>query len=52
MNIFLNSQKTIRDILEDYRRKIREATPEAEETISYGKPTFRLNGKGSVSFAA
>jgi len=31
---------------------IQTAVPEAEEAISYGMPTFKLNGKNLVHFAA
>ncbi|MDX9882418.1 MAG: DUF1801 domain-containing protein [Prolixibacteraceae bacterium] len=41
----------IRAILEELRQTIRDAAPEAEETISYQMPTFRLNGN-LVHFAA
>jgi uncharacterized protein YdhG (YjbR/CyaY superfamily) len=34
------------------RRTIRKAAPEAEETISYQIPTFKLNGISLVHFAA
>jgi uncharacterized protein YdhG (YjbR/CyaY superfamily) len=43
--------KNIRYILEDLRRLIKESAPEAEETINYGIPTFKLNGN-LVHFAA
>lgn len=33
-----------RAALEALRRQIREAAPDAEECISYGLPTFKLNG--------
>lgn len=33
------------------RQTIRRAAPEAEEAISYGIPTFKLNGKNLVHFA-
>jgi uncharacterized protein YdhG (YjbR/CyaY superfamily) len=33
-----------RRILQELRRTIREAVPQAEETISYRMPAFRLNG--------
>lgn len=33
------------------RKTIREAAPGAQEAISYGMPTFRLNGKNMVHFA-
>lgn len=37
--------------LEAVRAAIRAAAPGTEETISYDMPTFKLNGKGVVSFA-
>lgn len=41
-----------RTALEKLRRVIRAMVPNAEECLSYGTPTFRLNGKGLVSFGA
>lgn len=41
----------VQDILEKMRKVILKAAPEAEETISYGMPTFKLNGN-LVHFAA
>lgn len=41
----------IRDILEKMRKVIQDAAPDAEEAISYGMPTFKLNGN-LVHFAA
>ena len=41
----------IQAILEKVRQAIRKAAPEAAETISYGMPTFNLNGKHLVFFA-
>jgi uncharacterized protein YdhG (YjbR/CyaY superfamily) len=38
--------------LEEVRRTIRKAAPEVLEAISYGMPTFRLNGKHLIHFAA
>ena len=38
-------------ILEKVRQAIHKAVPEATETISYGMPTFDLNGKHLVFFA-
>jgi len=38
-------------ILEKVRQAIRNATPEVAETMSYGMPTFDLNGKHLVFFA-
>ena len=39
-------------ILERVRQTIRNAAPEAEEAISYQIPTFKLNSKNLVHFAA
>jgi uncharacterized protein YdhG (YjbR/CyaY superfamily) len=36
--------KNVQFILEEFRKAIQEAAPEAEETISYQMPAFRLNG--------
>lgn len=41
----------VQDILEKLRQTIRTSTPEAEETISYQIPTFKLKGN-LVHFAA
>jgi uncharacterized protein YdhG (YjbR/CyaY superfamily) len=41
----------IRNRLEELRRVIRESAPQSEEAISYGIPTFKLNGN-LVHFAA
>jgi uncharacterized protein YdhG (YjbR/CyaY superfamily) len=38
-------------ILEQLRKTIRKAAPDAQETINYGMPTFTLNGN-LVHFAA
>ena len=38
-------------ILEKMRQAIQKAAPDAVETISYGIPTFNLNGKHVVFFA-
>ncbi|MGB6152148.1 MAG: DUF1801 domain-containing protein [Pricia sp.] len=43
--------KDVQTILELVRSSIREAAPEAEETISYSMPAFKLNGKQLVYFA-
>ena len=42
----------VQKILEKMRRTIREAAPAATEAISYQMPTFKLNGKNLVHFAA
>ncbi len=36
--------ENVREILEKIRRVIREVAPEAQETISYGMPTFKFYG--------
>jgi uncharacterized protein YdhG (YjbR/CyaY superfamily) len=41
----------IQAILENVRQAIHKAAPDAAETISYGIPTFDLNGKHLVFFA-
>ena len=43
--------ENIQDILEALRQAIRESAPNAEETINYQMPTFKLNGN-LVHFAA
>ncbi len=43
--------KDVQVILEELRLTIRNAAPEAEETISYQMPTFRMKGN-LVHFAA
>ena len=44
--------KDVQDILEKIRQTIRKAAPDAVEAISYQIPTFKLNGKNLVHFAA
>jgi len=44
--------KDVQSILEKMRQTIRKAAPEAVEAISYQMPTFKLNGKNLVYFAA
>lgn len=46
----LSSDK--RAALQSLRKAIKSAAPNAEECISYQIPTFRLNGRMLVSFAA
>jgi uncharacterized protein YdhG (YjbR/CyaY superfamily) len=36
--------KNVQVILEEFRRAVREAAPNAEETISYKMPAFKQNG--------
>jgi uncharacterized protein YdhG (YjbR/CyaY superfamily) len=42
----------IREILEQIRSTIRAAAPDAQETISYQMPTFTLNSRYLIYFAA
>lgn len=42
----------IQRILSQIRAIIRDEVPDAMEAISYGMPTFKLNGKNLVHFAA
>jgi uncharacterized protein YdhG (YjbR/CyaY superfamily) len=46
----LNADK--RTALEKLRKTIRAAVPKAEECISYGVPSFRLDGKLLVAYGA
>lgn len=41
-----------RSTLEVLRRTILEVVPDAEETISYGVPVFKVRGKAVAGFAA
>ena len=36
--------KNVQDVLQQIRHAIKEAAPNAEETIGYNMPTFQLNG--------
>lgn len=42
----------VQQTLERLRQTIRKAAPRAIETISYDMPTFKLDGKFLISFAA
>lgn len=44
--------KEVRDILEHIRETVKKTVPDAEEKISYGIPTFTLDGHYLVYFAA
>ena len=44
--------KDVEDILQKVRQTIQKAAPNASEAISYQMPTFKLNGKNLVHFAA
>ena len=41
-----------RTLLEKLRQTIKSVVPDAEEVISYGSPTFKLDGRMLVSYAA
>lgn len=41
----------VQTIMREVRRRIRHALPTADETISYGIPTFTLDGRYLVYFA-
>jgi uncharacterized protein YdhG (YjbR/CyaY superfamily) len=41
-----------RAVMEELRRTIRAAAPDATEVISYNMPTFRLDGRFLVSYEA
>jgi uncharacterized protein YdhG (YjbR/CyaY superfamily) len=42
----------IQEVLKQIRTTIKKIVPDAEETISYGIPTFNLNGTYLIYFAA
>lgn len=42
----------VQNLLRNVRQTIHEAAPEATEAISYGMPTFKMNGKNLIHFAA
>lgn len=44
--------KDVQAILEKIRQTISDVSPEAVETIGYGIPTFKMNGKNLVHFGA
>jgi uncharacterized protein YdhG (YjbR/CyaY superfamily) len=44
--------KNVQKILKQIRLTIQKVAPKAEITIGYGIPTFKLNGKNLVHFAA
>lgn len=44
--------KDIQSILEKVRTTIQDAAPQATQTISHQMPTFKLDGKNLVHFAA
>jgi uncharacterized protein YdhG (YjbR/CyaY superfamily) len=44
--------KEVQETLKKLREIIKESAPEAQQSISYQMPTFKLNGKNLVHFAA
>lgn len=42
----------VQKILTDIRHTVKKAAPEAEESIAYGMPGYKLNGQPLVYFAA
>ncbi|MPZ49853.1 MAG: DUF1801 domain-containing protein [Dehalococcoidia bacterium] len=44
--------KEVQDVLEEIRRTVHEAVPEAQEKISYQAPTFTLDGKYLIYLSA
>ncbi|TAN13208.1 MAG: hypothetical protein EPN37_14100 [Chitinophagaceae bacterium] len=42
----------VRAVLQQVRNTVKKAAPDAEETISYAMPAFKLYGKPLVYFAA
>ena len=51
-NYLTEVQPRQRAELERIRRIIKQTVPEAEETILYGMPAFKYNGKRLIEFAA
>jgi uncharacterized protein YdhG (YjbR/CyaY superfamily) len=47
-----NYPENVQKILQGMRETIQKAVPEATETMSYGMPTFDLNGHHLVYFSA
>jgi uncharacterized protein YdhG (YjbR/CyaY superfamily) len=45
------SPETVRPILQNIRQAILRAVPEAVESVSYGMPAFKVNGKPLAYFA-
>lgn len=46
-----NFPKATQIILQEVRKTIKNAAPNANESISYGMPAYKLNGKALVYFA-
>ena len=53
IDTFISSYpKNVQVILRILRTTIKNSAPKSEEAISYGIPTFRINGKNLVHFSA
>lgn len=46
------SPREVQSVLHKIRKAIKKSAPNAKETINYSIPTFDLNGKHLVHFAA
>jgi uncharacterized protein YdhG (YjbR/CyaY superfamily) len=42
----------VQSVLQEIRTAVQQAVPQAEEAIKYAMPTFTLNGRNLVHFAA
>ena len=42
--------KETQKLLQEVRKTIKNAIPNAKETISYGMPAYKLNGKALIYF--
>jgi uncharacterized protein YdhG (YjbR/CyaY superfamily) len=49
---FASQPEAVQGVLKRVRRTIRKAVPGADELISYNLPTFKLNGRPVIYFAA
>ena len=47
-----NHPRDVQKLLKSIRLAVRKAEPKAEESISYGIPTLKLDGKPLIYFAA
>ncbi len=53
MDQYIAAQPVVaQKILQAIRQKIQTAVPDATEAMSYGLPTYRINGKNMIHFGA
>ena len=53
VNEYIDSfPEEVKEVLNKIRKTVIKAAPDATETISYQMPTYKLNGKNLVHFAA